>query len=164
MRDHMDRYIVKKSEIEEMEGLSKTHYLNDNAVRVNKSLGDLTGLKGFGFHIIEVPPNRESTEFHSHKFEDECVYVLSGSATAQIGFEEFEISEGDFIGYRANGLAHTILNTGNEVLRCIVVGERLAHDVADYPKLNKRLYRNKGEIWDLVDINNVQHPNAGGKS
>jgi uncharacterized cupin superfamily protein len=160
----MDRYIVKKSEIEEMECLSKSHYLNSNAVRINKSIGDLTGLEGFGFHIIEVPPTKESTEFHSHKFEDECVYVLSGNATARIGTEEFEISGGDFLGYRANGLAHTILNTGSEMLRCIVVGERLDHDVADYPKLNKRLYRNKGESWDLVDINNVEHPSVEGKS
>lgn len=160
----MERYLVKKSEIEEMDGLSKTHYLNGNAVRKNKSLGDLTGLKGFGFHIIEVQPSYQSTEFHYHKFEDECVYVLSGHAIAKIGTEEFKISEGDFLGYRANGLAHTLLNTGNEVLRCIVVGERLAHDVADYPDLNKRLYRNRGHSWDLVDINTVQHPNAGGKS
>lgn len=159
----MDRYVIKKSEIEEMEGVGKTHYLNNNAVRINKSLGDLTGITGFGFHIIEVQPNNDSTEFHAHKFEDECVYILSGKATAKIGAEEFEISEGDFIGYRANGLAHTISNTGREILRCIVVGERLDHDVTDYPNLKKRLYRNKGEPWDLINIDNVEHPNTGPK-
>lgn len=159
----MDKYIVKKSEIEALEGVEKVHYLNDNAVRVNKSLGDLTGITGFGFHTIEVPPNKESTEFHSHQFEDECVYILSGTATAKIGSSEFEVSEGDFLGYRANGLAHTLLNTGTDVLRCIVVGERREHDVADYPNLNKRLYRNKGQAWNLVDINSIQYPNAGKK-
>ena len=164
MRDHMDRYIVKKSEIEDMEALSKVHYLNEGAVRLNKSLGDLTGLTGFGFHIVEVPPNKESTEFHYHKYEDECIYVLCGNAIAKIGADEYEISEGDFIGYRSNGLAHTIINTSSELLKYIVVGERLDHDVADYPNQNKRLYRNKGEQWDLVNINNVSHPKAGKKS
>lgn len=160
----MEKYIVKKSEIDAMEGINKIHYLNENAVRNNKSLGDLTGITGFGFHIIEIPTTRESTQFHSHKFEDECVYILSGTADAYIGSETFEISEGDFIGYRADGLPHKILNTGSEPLRCIVVGQRLDHDVADYPKIGKRLYRNKGQDWDLVDIDTVQHPDAGKKA
>lgn len=56
----METYIIKKSEIEAMEGLQKTHFLNKNAQRVNKSLGDLTGLTGLGFHIIEVPPGKNS--------------------------------------------------------------------------------------------------------
>jgi uncharacterized cupin superfamily protein len=66
----MDKYLVTKEEIDDYEGLSKTHFLNDNAKRVNKSLGDLTGLTGFGFHIIEIEPGRESTEFHKHYHED----------------------------------------------------------------------------------------------
>ena len=56
----MEKYVVKKSEIENMEGLAKQHFLNPNAKRVNKSLGDLTGLQNIGFHIIEVPPGYES--------------------------------------------------------------------------------------------------------
>ena len=62
----MDRYILKKSEIEDLPGIDKTHFLNDDAKRNNKSLGDLTGITGFGFHIIEVPPSCESTEYHQH--------------------------------------------------------------------------------------------------
>ena len=62
----MKKYLVTKEEIEELEGISKTHFLNGNAKRINKSLGDLTGLTGFGFHIIEIQPGHESTEFHMH--------------------------------------------------------------------------------------------------
>jgi uncharacterized cupin superfamily protein len=54
-------------------------------------------------------------------------------------------------------------NIGPLPLKCIVVGERLNHDVADYPKLNKRLYRNMGQPSDLVDIINVSNPNAAKK-
>lgn len=158
------QYIVKKAEIEAMEGLFKQHFLNPNAQRVNKSLGDLTGLNGFGFHIIEVPPGKESTEYHVHYYEDECVYILSGSATVTIGDEEFAVSEGDFIGYRAGGLAHTMLNSGDTTLKCIVVGQRLAHDVGDYPRLKKRIYRNTNRPWDLVDSDDIDHPEAGKKA
>lgn len=160
----MDKYVVKKSEIDTMEGLFKQHHLNPNAERINKSLGDLTGITGLGFHIVEVPPNTESTEYHVHKYEDECVYVLSGQAEVEIGEQTFQVQEGDFIGYQAEGLAHTMKNTGTSPLKCIVVGERLNHDVADYPRLNKRLYRNVGQPWELVDIGNVSNPKAGKKA
>ena len=109
-----DTYLLSAAEIEAMEGVNKTHFLNDNAKRINKSLGDLTGLTGFGFHIIEVAPGRETTEHHVHHHEDECIFVLSGTAIAIIGEEEHPIGPGDFIGYRKGGLAHSIVNTGTE--------------------------------------------------
>jgi uncharacterized cupin superfamily protein len=46
-------------------------------------------------------------------------------------------------------------NNGNSLLKCIAVGQRFAHDVCDYPNLKKRLYRNKGLKWNLVDIENI---------
>ena len=46
-----DTYLVTAAEIAAMEGLRKTHFLNPNAVRVNKSLGDLAGL------TMTPPPN-----------------------------------------------------------------------------------------------------------
>ncbi len=158
-----ERYLVRAAEIAAMQGLEKTHFLNANAKRVNKSLGDLTGLTGLGFHLIEVAPGHETTEHHVHHFEDECVYVLAGQATAVIGEAEHAIGPGDFIGYRKGGLAHSIRNTGTEVFRCIVVGQRLDHDVGDYPRLNKRIYRNAGLPWDLVDHGQIAHPQAGAK-
>ena len=160
----MDRYIVKKSEIEEFQGIDKTHFLNSNAKRTNKSLGDLTGITGFGFHIVEVPPGCESTEYHFHKYEDECVYILSGEAEVTIGEETSLVSEGDFIGYRANGLPHIMKNVGKSTLKCIVAGQRLPHEVVDYPRVGKRLYVNKGQPWDLVDMNTISNPNAGKKA
>ena len=139
----MEKYILKKDEIDGYEGIQKTHFLNSNAKRLNKSLGDLTGLTGFGFHIIEILPGHESTETHVHYHEDECVYILEGEAEATIGNEVYHVSAGDFIGYRAGGSAHNLRNIGSSVLKCIVVGQRLEHDVADYPKLEKRIYRQR---------------------
>jgi len=159
----MEKYIIKKGEIEEMEGFAKTHFLNERAVRNNKSLGDMTGLTGLGVHMIEVPPGKESTEIHCHKYEDECVYILSGQASAKIGEQSFAVSEGDFIGYRANGEPHALMNTGSTMLRCLVVGQRENHDVCDYPRVNKRLYRNKGHHWDLVNLDGVSHPDVNSK-
>lgn len=159
----MDRYFVTKEEIEAYEGVRKTHFLNPNARRINKSLGDLTGLTGFGFHIIEVEPGCESTETHRHYYEDECVFVLEGEGEAVIGNGVHRVKAGDFIGYRAGGEAHQLRNTGTTTLKCIVVGDRLDHDVGDYPEKKKRIYRNKGMKWNVVDIDAVSEPDAGRK-
>lgn len=158
-----ERYVVKAAEIAEFEGTAKTHFLNPDAQRTNKSLGDLTGLTGLGFHIIEVMPGHLSTEYHVHHHEDECTYILSGHAVVTIGEESHDVGPGDFIGYRAGGLAHTMLATGDEPLVCIVVGERLEHDVADYPRLEKRIYRQAGLPWNLVNHDAIQTPTAGAK-
>ncbi len=156
-------YHLSAKAIAAMDGLAKTHFLNENAKRINKSLGDATGLTDLGIHLIEVEPGHETTEFHVHYYEEEAVYVLSGTATAEIGDEEIAIGPGDFIGYRKGGLAHTIRNTGRETLRCLVIGQRLAQDVADYPRRGKRIYRNDGMPWDLADLDALQHPIARAK-
>ena len=155
--------IIKKGDIESMEGLTKAHFLNENAVRNNKSLGDFAGLKSLGFHLIEIEPGHESTEYHSHEYEDECVYILSGEATATIGDKDYQVSAGDFIGHPAGGEAHTMKNTGQDKLVCIVAGQRLPHDVADYPHLGKRLFRNTGAS-ELVDVDNISNVKIGKKS
>ena len=158
-----DKFVLKREEIEAEAGLSKAHFLNDNAKRINKSLGDMVGLTGFGVHIIEVPPGSESTEYHRHYHEDECTYVLSGTGEVILDGQAVAVGPGDFIGYPKGGPAHTMKNAGTEVLRCLVVGERLAQDVADYPDKGKRIYRNAGMPWDLVDLDQVENPVAGAK-
>lgn len=160
----MTKCILTKADIEAEEGLSKSHFLNEDALRVNKSLGDLTGITGFGIHLIEVPPGKESTEYHMHYYEDECTYVLSGTATVIIGDVKTEVAAGDFIAYPKGGEAHTMINSGEEVLRCLVVGERLAHDIGDYPNKGKRIYRNQGMPWNLVDIDSIDTPKGGAKT
>ncbi len=159
----MEKYIVTREEIDNFEGIEKRHFLNDNARRRNKSLGDLTGLTGIGFHLIEIQPGHESTECHVHYHEEECVYVLEGEAQATIGDVVQSVRAGDFIGYRAGGEPHKLENTGNQVLKCIVVGQRLEHDVADYPQQNKRIFRNKDMTWNLVNLDDIEEPAAGRK-
>ncbi len=75
----MVQYVVKKSEIEAMDGIFKIHSFNPNAQRTGKSLGDLAGLTGLGFHMVEIAPNHESTEYHMHYHEDECYNYFKAS-------------------------------------------------------------------------------------
>ncbi|HEB93780.1 MAG TPA: cupin domain-containing protein [Gammaproteobacteria bacterium] len=149
--------ILKAKDIEAMAGERRIHFLNPNADRTRKSLGDAVGLNNIGVHLISVEPGKDTTEYHKHYYEEECIYVLSGSGTLIIEGESFPFETGDFVGFPANTAAHSLKNTGSETLVFLVMGQRLEQDVADYPDQKKRLYRNSGR-WDLVDIDNVTDP------
>jgi uncharacterized cupin superfamily protein len=138
-----------------LEGLRRVHALNPAAIRTDKSLGDEVGLTNIGIHLISIAPGDKSTEFHSHKYEDEAIYVLSGHGIEIIGDETYKIGPGDFIGLPAGGPAHETINDGAEPLVCLVIGQRLPQDVVDYPHKGKRLYRNSGRR-DMVDYANLE--------
>ena len=147
-------YLSAKA-IATMEGIRRVHNLNPAAIRMNKSLGDAVGLKNIGVHLISIAPGDKSTEYHSHKYEEEAIYVLSGHGTEVIGDATERIGPGDFVGFPGGGLAHETINDGSEPLVCLVIGQRLAQDVVDYPRKNKRLYRNSGQR-DMVDYPHIE--------
>ncbi len=148
-------WLLKAQDIDKMSGKTKTHFLNPNAVRLSKSLGDAVGLKHLGVHRVELEPGREATEYHMHWHEEECVFVLAGSGEAMINGEVFPLGCGDFIGLPAGQAAHSVVNTGSEILVLLVFGQRLPQDVADYPQQRKRIYRHAAG-WDLVDMDAIE--------
>ena len=146
---------LSAEKIAAMEAVRRVHNLNPAAIRMDKSLGDAVGLKNIGIHLISIAPGDKSTEFHTHGYEEEAIYVLSGRGTEVIGEATHQIGPGDFIGFPAAGAAHETINDGTEPLVCLVIGQRLAQDVVDYPRKGKRLYRNSGER-DLIDYNDIE--------
>jgi uncharacterized cupin superfamily protein len=67
---------------------------------------------------------------------------------------EYEVIAGDFIGFPAPSVAHHLRNPGPADLVYLVGGENRDHDVADFPKLGKRMVRN-GKQMDILDIADV---------
>lgn len=149
------RELLKATDIEAMPATVNVHPLNPNGVRHRKSLGDATGLTQIGVHRIELMPGHDSSEYHRHLFEEECVYVLSGVGTALIDDIAHAVGPGDFLGFARNGPAHVLSNHGSEPLVLLVMGQRLAQDVCDYPHRQLRLYIN-GAQEDLVDFNAIR--------
>ena len=147
----MSKVIVTKEKRNLMEAESRTHFLNENAMRLCKSLGDYVGLKALGVHYIELPPGKDSTAYHFHHNEDECIFILSGEVELLLGGETHHLSAGDFIGHPAGGEPHTMKNISESSAIYLVVGQRLEDDVVDYPVLKKRLHV-RGESSELVDI------------
>lgn len=137
-----------------MKGEERVHFVNPACKRINKSLGDAAGLKNMGVHMMTIAVGDRSSEYHTHKYEDEAIYVLSGTGTSVIGEEKYKIGPGDFVAFPGSGPAHETINDGTVPLVCLVIGQRLAQDVVDYPRAGKRLYRNSGQR-DMVDYPHI---------
>lgn len=151
------KYLLRAEDIEQLEAKKITHFQNPNGVRLNKSLGDAVGMSEMGVHMIYVEPNHDSTEFHKHLYEEECLYVISGTGKLTIESDVYEVTSGDFIGLPANEVAHQLSNNGSETLICLVMGQRLKHDIADYPIKKKRIYRHNGNA-EVVEHKDIDYP------
>ena len=106
-----------------------------------ESLGDAVGLERLGVHMMRVPPGKESFVYHAHHTEEEFIYILSGRGIAEIGDEEIEVGPGDFMGFPTPSVGHHLRNPFDQDLVYISGGERRASEVADFPRVGKRLVR-----------------------
>ncbi|MBD1875933.1 cupin domain-containing protein [Nodosilinea sp. FACHB-131] len=127
------------------------HPLNPRAIRHGRSLGDAVGFEHIGVHLVRVEPGHDSTQYHVHQAEEEFIYILSGRGLAEIGDETVEVSPGDFMGFAAGGLAHSLSNPFTEDLVYLVGGMRLEFDICDYSRVNTRMYR-RGDQREYVDL------------
>jgi hypothetical protein len=64
------RELLTAADIVAMEPARSVHPLNENAVRLKRSLGDATGLTQLGFHLMTLMPGHESTEYHRHLYAE----------------------------------------------------------------------------------------------
>jgi len=132
---------------------SFSHPWNPNSEISSTQLGKTVGLQRTGVNFVKVAPGKESFIYHSHYSEEEWIYILSGQGTAEINDEEFEVKAGDFMGFSTPSVAHHLRNTGDEELIYLTGGENLEVEIADFPRLGKRMIR-KGatvEIYDMSD-------------
>jgi len=83
--------------------------------------------------------------------EEEWIYVLSGRGIAEIDGREHEVGPGDFMGFPTPSVAHHMRNPFDDELVYLMGGENREFEVADYPKLGRRMVRTGDEriIYDL---------------
>ncbi|CAA9410748.1 MAG: hypothetical protein AVDCRST_MAG01-01-1602 [uncultured Rubrobacteraceae bacterium] len=148
-----DRFVVRSGEAEQ-DSTRFSHPWNPRSELYGTRLSSLVGFSRVGVSRVRVPPGKESFAYHSHYREEEWIYVLSGRGVAEIGDEEVEVGAGDFLGFAAPQVAHHLRNPSDaEDLVYLVGGEALDVDVADFPRLGKRMVRHgqEVEIYDVSD-------------
>ncbi|HZF59380.1 MAG TPA: cupin domain-containing protein [Rubrobacter sp.] len=142
-----DKFVVRSEEAAERASRF-SHPWNPNSELYGTRLSSLVGLSR-----VSVLPGKESFVYHSHQREEEWIYVLSGRGIAEIGDEEFEVGVGDFMGFPAPQVGHHLRNPYEEDLVYLVGGEALDVDIANFPRLGKRMVRRgqEVEIYDASD-------------
>jgi uncharacterized cupin superfamily protein len=149
-----EKFVVRSEEA--MEQASRfSHPWNPNSELYGTRLSSLVGLSRVGVSRICVPPGKESFVYHSHHREEEWIYVLSGRGVAEIDAEEFEVAAGDFPGLSAPQVAHHLRNPYDEDLGYLVGGEALDFDIAEFPRLGKRMVR-RGQEVEIYDISDAK--------
>ena len=147
------KYLLKSGEIKKMQK-KFSHPWNPKSEIIGARLGVNTGLKRTGVNIAAIPPGKESFVYHSHQFEEEWIYILSGNGVAEIDGKEHKVGPGDFIGFPAPGVAHNMRNDGKKDLVYLMGGENREHEMVEYPKLGRKLIRTeeKVEVLKVSDI------------
>jgi len=130
-----------------------SHPWNPDSLMHGTQLARSVGLKRTGVNFIRVPAGKEAFVYHSHRHEEEWIYVLSGRAVATIDGANYDLAAGDFIGYPAPSVAHLMRNPGPDDLVYLSGGENLDFDIAEFPTLGKRMVRSgqQVDIYDAAD-------------
>ena len=149
-----ERFVVRSEEAAE-QAAQFSHPWNPNSELYGTRLSSLVGLSRVGVSRVRVPPGKESFVYHSHYREEEWIYILSGRGVAEVDAEEFEVAAGDFMGFPAPQVAHHLLNPYDEDLVYLMGGEALDVDIADFPRLGKRMVR-RGQEVEIYDVSDAK--------
>ena len=138
-------HIVRSGAIKQAEG-TFSHPWNPHSEITGSHLSQLGGLQRTGVSLARLAPGKESFAYHAHHREEEWIYILSGSGVAHIDGADYALEAGDFVAFPTPSAAHLLANRGEADLVYLMGGENKAHDVADFPTLDRRMVKLDGEI------------------
>jgi uncharacterized cupin superfamily protein len=134
-----------------------SHIWNPNAIVPGTQLDRLVGLERSRVTLVRLPAGRDASLYHSRLCEEEWIYVLQGQGVLEIDGAEHLLGPGDFAGFSAPSPPHQLRNPFAKTLLCLIGGERRDVDIADFPRLGKRMFR-RGEhmeVYDTADAEEV---------
>jgi uncharacterized cupin superfamily protein len=102
-------FILTSSEITEREQ-PFSHPWNPNSQLIGVQLGRAVDLKRTGVSIARISPGRESFVYHSHQYEEEWLYILSGRGVAEIDGEEIDVASAVFMAFPTPSVPHHLKN------------------------------------------------------
>lgn len=118
----------------EYEGFGKGQKFHAERVPVSSKIG----ASKLGYAVIRLQPEKRAWPYHSHYSIEEMFYILSGTGTLRHADEEYPIRAGDFICSPADPKQpHQIINTSDQELSYIALGNQISYDVFLYPDSGK---------------------------
>lgn len=121
--------IVRSGEMAWADALKRGAYANRR-----KELGG----EKLSCSVWELAPGKKSFPLHAHQVTEEALFVLSGRAKVRTTEGESAIGPGDFVSFPAGGVAHQLVNDGQEPLVYLAISANAAGvDIVDYPDTGK---------------------------
>lgn len=120
------------------------------AGRSKRRLAAHFDLQNFGVNLTTLAPGAASALLHSHSKQDEMIYVTDGTLIARVGDEEYPLTAGDCLGFRAGtGVAHQLVNRGDAPASYLEIGDRTPGDEAVFPEDDLRAVQDKTGAWRM---------------
>lgn len=104
------------------------------AGRLKRQLGDFFGITRFGVNLTTLRPGGQSALLHRHSHQEEFIYILSGTPTLRTDEGEFLLRPGMCAGFVPSGCAHQLINTSDEDVVYLEIGDRNPEDRGSYPE------------------------------
>lgn len=114
--------------------------------RSSLRLGDAGGLTQFGVNLVTLEPGALASLRHWHLKEDEFAIVLEGDLTLVEEDGETAMQPGDCAAWQA-GVAngHHFVNRSDRPARFLVIGSKMADEVASYADVDMKVHMNGGK-------------------
>ena len=72
--------------------------------------------EGFTFNVVTLDPGNTVKPAHSHKNNEELIYIVSGAGETYIDGKVYEVSAGSAILF-SKGSVHMLINSGSEDMK-----------------------------------------------
>ena len=114
--------------------------------RSSLRLGDAGGLTQFGVNLVTLEPGALASLRHWHLKEDEFAIVLDGELVLIEEESATPMRPGDCAAWKA-GVAngHHFVNRSDRPARFLVVGSKIADEVASYADVDMKIHMNSGK-------------------
>lgn len=114
--------IVHYLDIQEAD--NSTYPNSDELLTIGSPFARALGLHRLAVHHEVLPPGRRTSYPHAEESEDEFMYVIEGTPDVWLDGVLHRLKPGDGVGFPSGvGLAHTVINNSDAVVRLLVVGE-----------------------------------------
>src|SRR5205085_11864075 len=102
-------------------------------------IGPLVDARQLGYSYDVLPPGKRGCPFHSHRAQEEMVFIVSGTGTLRYGGEQHKIRAGDIICCPVGGpeTAHQIVNDSDAELAFLSVSTMTDPEICEYPDSGK---------------------------
>ena len=116
--------------------------------RFYRRAGAHGGLAAFGVNFVRLAPGGVSSQRHWHSKQDEFVLVLEGELVLETDAAPRTLGPGQCAAFPAgSGDGHRLANRSARDAVFLVVGDRPAGDVVEYPDVDLRAECPDGDTW-----------------